>query len=88
MSDPADVATGLPTILGLHVEDIAAVVRTTVAAPIAGALVAHGVIMASNQEQVTGALIALLIGIWSLYQKRMTRKVIRAAIAAPAGQAK
>lgn len=52
-----------------------------------GILVTKGIATASEVELWTGAIVTIIGGAWSIWQKIRAKKALDAAIAAPAGSA-
>lgn len=65
---------------------VASIVRT-VAGPIGGYLIGKGYLTADQAPEVAGLLVVLATGIWSFVQKVNAHKALKAAVAAPSGQA-
>ena len=53
----------------------------------AGVLLSSGYITETQADQVGGTLLIVLTVLWSMHAKRKAAKVLRDAIAAPAGRA-
>jgi hypothetical protein len=63
---------------------IAAILRT-VGALVAGYAIAKGYITAEQAPQIGGAILALIVAGWSIFQKVNAHGAFKAAVAAPAG---
>lgn len=69
------------------IPDIATGIIRAVVGAAGGLLVQNGLANAQQANTLEGALIVVIVGVWSIYANYQQHRKLKAAIAAPAGKA-